>query len=95
MFEGTGLGLSIAKNLVEYQGGKIWAESKLGEGSTFFFDLILETATSEDGTMDSPPNDEITILGETHRGVIALDTWIEECEDLSVYKSYSSRSIEN
>ena len=45
IFEGTGLGLSIAKNLVEYQGGKIWVESKLREGSKFFFDLILETGT--------------------------------------------------
>jgi len=42
IFEGTGLGLSIAKSLVEQQGGKISATSVEGEGSTFFFDLILE-----------------------------------------------------
>lgn len=37
---GSGLGLSISKQLVEAHGGRIWAESKLGEGTTFHFTLV-------------------------------------------------------
>lgn len=36
---GLGLGLFISKSIVEAQGGRIWAESKVGEGSTFSFTL--------------------------------------------------------
>ncbi len=51
-FEGTGLGLTIAKGIVDKMGGKMWVESIVNQGSTFYFTIpyrpVLKTALQVD-----------------------------------------------
>lgn len=71
-FGGTGLGLAICKNLTHMMNGNIGVKSKLGEGSTFYFDITLPygqpvektNIAKESGTLVMFPNLRVLIVDD-------------------------------
>jgi signal transduction histidine kinase len=66
-YAGTGLGLAIARGLVAAHGGRIWAESRVGEGSRFCFTLPLARPGTQISAREARPDAGATRPGGSSR----------------------------
>ncbi|MHB0876918.1 MAG: ATP-binding response regulator [Anaerolineae bacterium] len=82
---GKGLGLAIAKRFVQLHGGRVWAESRVGEGSTFSFSLPLHEKTTAwlSQSRSAPPR------GGTDKPRVAV------VEEDGIATSYLTRQLED
>jgi signal transduction histidine kinase/CheY-like chemotaxis protein len=64
-YGGTGLGLSIVKGIISLLNGKVWLESKVGIGSTFFFTIPLKTGRNIDNKESKTKAKTLSWKGKT------------------------------
>ncbi len=83
--EGTGLGLSIAQQMVEKQGGRLFIESKLGEGTKLWFDLTFQKIQIDNASQPKAKKD-FTI--DTLNVLVVEDTYFNQMLVVEILKKH-------
>lgn len=100
-YSGTGLGLSIAKGIVELMNGKLWVDSDLGMGSTFYFTIPIQKI-SHKRYLNQPPiinttswsNKTILLVEDYHANVLVFKEYLEDKQVNMIHASDGTTALQ-
>jgi two-component system sensor histidine kinase/response regulator len=78
--EGTGLGLPISRQFVQLMGSDLQVESRLGQGSTFCFEILVNLACGEDQPLLSEPTIITLAPGQPTYRILVVDDVAKNCQ---------------
>jgi PAS domain S-box-containing protein len=92
-YGGTGLGLSIVKGLVNLMKGKVWLESKVGEGTTFFFSFPIKWTNREESGIQKNKYENIPKLSWNNKTILIVEDDVPNAEYIKLALSDKNSKI--